>query len=276
MAQKLGCLLLLFLFGSVQCGFAAGTEQPMPVKLLQVPEGAVSYGRPAAYRDVTGYDAGERQVLRANDLLQSAVGIVRQRAGVPAGDERLTITPLNLPSDIQLPPGTVDYYIELPYGVRFNFPTVVYAVVTLNGQAYTRVSLSLDVRLFQDVVVAARSLAANELIAPDSIKYERMDIGRLSQGYMTSLADVTGLQARRTISPGTPLNKYMLAKPDVVKRGAMVSILVRLGDMEVTAAGEAMQSGSVGDIIRVRNVNSKKVVTAQVLDGTSVLISLYR
>lgn len=272
MAQKLGCLSLLFLLLTVQYSVAAGGEQ---VASLQG-QRAVGYNRPAAYRDVAGYDTGERQVIRANDLLQSALQVIRQRAGIPAGDERLAITPLNLPADIELPPGTAGYYIELPYGVRFNFPTVVYAVVTLNGQAYTRVSLSLDVRLFQNVVVAGRSLAANEIIAPDSIKYERMDIGRLSQGYLTSLDEVAGMQARRTISPGTPLNKYMLAKPDVIKRGAMVSILVRMGDLEVTAAGEAMQSGGVGDTIRVRNVNSKKVVTAQVLDGTSVLISLYR
>lgn len=275
MLQKLGCLLVLLAVG-VQYGFAAGTGQIVPVAALPGLGQTASYIRPAAYRDVTGYDAGERQVIRANDLLQSALQLVRQRAGIPAGDIRLTITPLNLPADIELPPGAADYRIELPYGVRFNFPTVVYAVVTLDGQAYTKVSLSLDVRLFQDVVVATRSLAANELIVPDSIKYERMDIGRLSQGYITSLDDVAGMQARRTISPGTPLNKYMLAKPDVIKRGATVSILVRMGDMEVTAAGEAMQSGSVGDVIRVRNVNSKKVVTAQVLDGTSVLISLYR
>ncbi|SHI51808.1 flagellar basal body P-ring formation chaperone FlgA [Propionispora hippei] len=275
MLQKLGCLLLLLAVG-VQYGFAAGTDQIVPVAALPGLGQTASYIRPAAYRDVTGYDTGERQVIRANDVLQSALQLVRQRAGVPAEDNRLMITPLNLPADIELPPGTADYYIELPYGVRFNFPTVVYAVVTLNGQAYTKVSLSLDVRLFQDVVVAARSLAANELIAPDSIKYERMDIGRLSQGYMTNLVDVAGMQARRTISPGTPLNKYMLAQPEVIKRGAMVSILVRMGDMEVMATGEAMQNGSVGDIIRVRNVNSKKVVTAQVLDGTSVLISLYR
>lgn len=217
-------------------------------------------------------DSGPRQVISADSLQRAAIAEIKDRTGMAYQDNRLTITPLNSPEDIELPSGNADFYIEFPYGIRFNVPTAAYAVIKLDGRVYAKANLRFDVRMFQDVVVAARSIAVNEVIAPESIKYERVDIGRAAQGYITRTDEVAGMLARRVIPPGTLINKYMLDEPLAIRRGGLITIIVRIGDLEVTTPGEALQSGSVGEMIRVRNSTSKRVVAARVLDEKSVLV----
>jgi flagella basal body P-ring formation protein FlgA len=60
----------------------------------------------------------------------------------------------------------------------------------------------------------------------------------------------------------------------VVKARQRVTITAKLGDLEVTAAGEAMTDGKVGQPIKVTNLDSKKVVSATVSGPGTVLIDL--
>lgn len=58
----------------------------------------------------------------------------------------------------------------------------------------------------------------------------------------------------------------------VVRSGDVVRMSVTLGNLKITGTGEALQSGRVGDVIRVRNVDSKMVVTGRVNGPKSVII----
>ncbi|CUH95506.1 hypothetical protein P22_1577 [Propionispora sp. 2/2-37] len=238
-------------------------------------QGQPNHGHISQYRQSMA-SSGTPQVISADSLQRAAIAEIKNRTGLAYEDNRLTIAPLNSPGDVVLPAGRADFYIEFPYGIRFNIPTTAYAVIKLDGRVYAKANLKFDVRMFQDVVVAARSIAINEVIAPESIKYERVDIGRMAQGYITATDEVTGMLARRVISPGTPINKYMLDEPLAIRRGGLVTIIVRIGDLEVTTEGEALQSGSVGDLIRVRNSTSKRVVAARILDEKSVLVPVHQ
>ncbi len=64
---------------------------------------------------------------------------------------------------------------------------------------------------------------------------------------------VIGLETKRPLTAGTIVSKAMLAKPFVVRSGDNVAIVSRSGTIVVQVAGQAMQGGAVGDVIRVRN-----------------------
>ncbi len=57
-----------------------------------------------------------------------------------------------------------------------------------------------------------------------------------------------------------------------VRSGDVVRMSVTMGNLKITGTGEALQSGRVGDLIRVRNVDSKIVVTGRVMGPKSVVI----
>jgi len=60
------------------------------------------------------------------------------------------------------------------------------------------------------------------------------------------------------------------AKPAIlVKRNQNVVIRIDAGGLTITAMGRMIDEGGVGDIVRVRNVDSQRVITAKVNeDGT--------
>jgi flagella basal body P-ring formation protein FlgA len=81
-----------------------------------------------------------------------------------------------------------------------------------------------------------------------------------------------GFTAARDLPAGTVLSQGM-AKPPVPKvviaRNQTVVIRIDNAGLTITALGKAIQQGSTGDCIKVRNIDSQRIVTAKVNeDGT--------
>jgi flagella basal body P-ring formation protein FlgA len=58
--------------------------------------------------------------------------------------------------------------------------------------------------------------------------------------------------------------------PPLVRRGEAVKLMVRLGSVNVTATGEALQDGRAGQSVRVRNTDSKNIVLGRVTERSMV------
>ena len=61
--------------------------------------------------------------------------------------------------------------------------------------------------------------------------------------------------------PGEPIRRAWLKVPPLVKRGDRVRMVARRGRVELSAAGEALGDGRRGQVVRVRNLASRKVVS---------------
>ena len=82
----------------------------------------------------------------------------------------------------------------------------------------------------------------------------------------------TGLLVTRDLPAGTVLNAGMTKSPQpkiVIERNQTVVIRIDNAGLTVTAMGKAIQPGSIGDCIKVRNIDSQRVIMAKVNeDGT--------
>jgi len=80
-----------------------------------------------------------------------------------------------------------------------------------------------------------------------------------------------GLLARRRLSAGAVIRPGMAAKKRpalLIKRNQMIRLRVQGAGFLITAVGQALQEGRPGDFIKVRNVDSKRVITGRVaFDG---------
>lgn len=214
------------------------------------------------------------QNVGGDRLQAAALEAVRRQLGVAEGDDEVTISPLGMTADCAAPLGRLELKAEVPGGVRYNAPTTAVVTVAVDGRAFTNISVRFNVKAYQQVVVAARNIAAREEITFDALRSERREVGRIS-GYITDAAKVVGLTARRPIMAGAPLTEAAVDKPLVMKRGTAVAIVVKMGDMAVTAGGVAMQDGREGEVIRVQNVSSQRTVTARVVDANTVQVIIY-
>ena len=67
--------------------------------------------------------------------------------------------------------------------------------------------------------------------------------------------------------------KRKLDIPPVIDMGALVTLVYRSGGIEATASGVAIESGALGDEIRVRNDSSRKIILGKVLEPGIVGVS---
>jgi len=219
---------------------------------------------------------GNSQIVSGQTLIDKAVAAIKSQVGSDAGIDNLTISSIGQVKDIVAPLGNLVFSTSLPYGVRYNTITTVNVDVNVNERGFAKVGLKFDVNLYSQVVVAAREINARELFTDDGLRYERMDIGHLPAGFVTDKNKILGLMARRQITPGMVMTNSIIIKPVLIKRGSVVNLIALTGNMEVTAPGIAMQDGYEGQLIRIKNSNSNKIVLGKVIDENKVQVLTYK
>lgn len=216
------------------------------------------------------------QSISGQTLIDKAIAATKEQvsSNVDSGD--LMITGNGSVQDLITPVGTVELTTYVPYGVRYNVPTVVMVVVSVDGRVFTKVPIKIHVKKYRQVLVTSGQVSMNDVFSAENLRYESKDIGKLGAGYFTDIKKVLGMAAGRSLKSSMVITDSMLVKPIVIKRGATVNIVARIGGMEVSAVGEAMQDGVEGQMIRVKNVNSAKFISGKVLDGGTVQVLTYQ
>ncbi|WP_115719448.1 flagellar basal body P-ring formation chaperone FlgA [Gallaecimonas mangrovi] len=123
----------------------------------------------------------------------------------------------------------------------------------------------VDVDLMLPVYHVHHAIAAGSDITSADIKREKTHIADVHSGFLTHSRDIVGFRARRNLRPGQVINAAMLAQPLLVKKGEQVVIRAESQGVSASTKGVAMQDGSQGDGIAVRNLSSGKVVTGWVV-----------
>ena len=113
-----------------------------------------------------------------------------------------------------------------------------------------------------------------DIKAGDAISKENVKVEKIVSDYpkAASFSAPYGLIAKRNISRGGSILPNMVGPPRpaiLVKRNQSVIIRIEAGGLTITTTGKMVDEGAVGDIVRVRNVDSLRVITAKVNeDGT--------
>lgn len=149
--------------------------------------------------------------------------------------------------------------IQLEFVARMRWRVSCAEPLPWQRQVVVRAKVSAQVLVLTTEVPAGRvivdqdmSLARREVTAtPDAI---------------SEPAAVLGLTSSRTLRAGQVVTRRVLQTPVLVGRGQSVGIVASQNGVEVTVPGEALDSGREGDIVRVRNVASRRVIRARVIE----------
>lgn len=162
-------------------------------------------------------------------------------------------------------PGDLGAISDLRYeakSARF-YATVAAAdghAISLTGRAFPAV----------EVPVLAHSLDKGAVIAAADIDYQLMRADRLTAMIITDDAGLIGQAARRALAPGVALRQVDLEKPQVVGKGDLVMLSLSAPGISLSLRGRALADGAVGDLIRVANLTSNRVV-AGVIAGPGLV-----
>ncbi|MHC8304684.1 flagellar basal body P-ring formation chaperone FlgA [Pseudomonas sp. PB3P13] len=146
--------------------------------------------------------------------------------------------------------------------------------VRCEGSSPWTVFVPAQVRLFRDIVTTTRPLRRADIVQPEDVGLRERDISLISQGYLTTLDQAIGQRLTRPMVADQVITLVHLEQAEVIRKGDQVVITARSGTLSVRMPGEAMANGGMSEQIRVKNLNSKRVIKAQVTAPGQVEVSM--
>jgi flagella basal body P-ring formation protein FlgA len=142
--------------------------------------------------------------------------------------------------------------------------------LSVNGESFEPLPVVLDVKVYQSMAVVTRSVGAGTLLSEENVRFER----RLLEApavLVTSKDLKAGRKTKWALTAGqvvTPpgIEAVVADNPVVIKAREVVKAMAKVGNLKVSAMVEAQQEGRVGELIRIRNLDSKKELVGRVVE----------
>src|SRR5471032_179378 len=146
--------------------------------------------------------------------------------------------------------------------------------VRCEGASPWTVFVPAQVKLFRDVVVVTRPLKRTGIIGYDDVAMRERDISLITESYLTSVDQAIGQKLTRPMVADQVITLVHLEQAEVVRKGDQVVISASSGGLNVKMPGEALSNGGMSEQIRVKNLNSNRVIKAQVMAPGQVEVAL--
>ena len=132
------------------------------------------------------------------------------------------------------------------------------------GTSPWKLYVPVEISVYRAVVVAKRPLAKGKLLSANDLTLDEVDVSRLRKAYFDRIEDAVGHRLKRAVAADGVLHTKLVERPELVARGSLVEIMANEPGLLVSMRGKALDDGSLGDRIRVRNLRSGRVVAATV------------
>lgn len=196
-------------------------------------------------------------------IAQAVKNFARENAGGQGSKIEITVgiidPRLRLPSCTQmipfLPPGN-RLWGNATVGIRCGAPS-----------PWT-IYVPLTVKVFGQVVVAARPLSPGQVITPADVRLRRENLALLPAGIFSNPQTVIGKYIAGGVPAGYPLRMDMLRIPFAVTQGQIVKLVAHGHGFTVSSEGKALSSAKAGQPISVRTSNGRIISGTARTDGT--------
>jgi flagella basal body P-ring formation protein FlgA len=179
---------------------------------------------------------------------------------------------LNEPGDGLRLPATASLAVER---LSYRPPARAFAAVikvTDGGHELRRIGVAGEIRRPTTVPVLTRPLHRGETIEAADLRWIDADESRLPGNAVVAADAMIGLAARRNLRADQPILANDLAKPVLVTKNGLVTLILARPGMQLTARGRALADGGKGDTVRVVNVQSNLAVEGIVTGPDTVTV----
>ncbi len=154
--------------------------------------------------------------------------------------------------------------------------------IFVKGERKMSLPVYCEVKLLQLVAVLKRPLNKGDVVQAELVSIENKGIDGIQKP--ADPQTVVGRKLKRAVSAGGIIQATDIEEASgtatttptttgsaiLVKANKPVKMIVHVGAIDVIANGEALSDGKAGDKIKVRNLDSKKIVTGRVTESGSV------
>jgi flagellar basal body P-ring formation protein FlgA len=146
---------------------------------------------------------------------------------------------------------------------------VVRCRLIADGARVAEPDVMMRAMLWRDVWFARQPLSAGSVFNPSALDTQRIDCLRVHDALPASAGDRSFIFGR-DIQADRMLTWHDLARRPLVHKGEVVDAIAREGWLTVTMKAMALENGASGDFITVRNLESHKEISAQVVEENQV------
>jgi flagella basal body P-ring formation protein FlgA len=187
----------------------------------------------------------------------------------------------NLEGELQLellrpwtPPGSLASewkIVVTEYPAVVGSSMLVRCRITADGGRVGDALLQLRAALWREVWFSREPLTPGAVFDPAQLESRRVDSLRERDALPAAVGDGTFIFAR-SLPAGRLVTWRDVARRPLVRKGDVVDVSAIEGQLAVTLKAMAMENGAQGDVITVRNLDSKKNITAFVIDENHVQV----
>ncbi len=132
-----------------------------------------------------------------------------------------------------------------------------------------KISASVKYYPVKKVVVAKRYIPKGSVISVYDVKLSKVKIKK-DERYFTNVNEVIGRKVKFSIKANEPIKEKYIQKNFIVKRNTNVEVVFQRGSFKIKLLGRALENGQLGDLIKVRNLSSGKVILCRVIGQNRV------
>jgi len=146
--------------------------------------------------------------------------------------------------------------------------------VSCHAPVKWRMNLPVTITLYQDVLVLKHPVIRSQSIDEEDVIVKKMNAKYLVRGYYTQIDQLRQLETRRDLKASTILSPSNLKAKLLIKSGQQVTLQLNYSGLAIKVSATALHSASKGQLIKVRNNNSLKIVEGIVKSAGVVQVNL--
>ncbi len=216
--------------------------------------------------------SGATRVTRRGRTITDAEIVQAATAAVLAEGDELVVSTLRSSGALIIPDGgSAVTMIAQPLD-QSRTGDIPFRVRLMRGEVeLARALVSLRVVRHRQMLVAARMLRRGERLGVGDIRTERVAVNRAGTTALTQ-DHIIGHEARMDLAEGIPLTAAVIMLPPNVRAGQGIMMQVNTERFQLTAKGQALNDGHIGEVIYVRRETDGRTVRGKIIADGQVLL----
>jgi flagella basal body P-ring formation protein FlgA len=136
---------------------------------------------------------------------------------------------------------------------------VSWNVTIVSGEESKQVEIRATARAWEDEVVVAKPLAMKEILEADDFTQRHVLVDTLPEQQLLTLDQCVGEAADNDLKPGMVMTARMVDPVPLIRTGQLVTVTLTEGTVQIRSVARAMEAGSMGQSIKVRNEMTRDV-----------------
>lgn len=126
--------------------------------------------------------------------------------------------------------------------------------------------IAAEIKLLTSAVVSRSPLPRKTVIQTKDLAVKEVDITGKKSDYFTDPQQINGWTSKRNIATGALITANMLTPPLAVRKGDALIIEAKRSGVTIRTTGTALQPGSIGEQISVKNDRSGNLVKGFIVE----------